>query len=86
MCNNIWSTKERVASRREEKVSSVTTTSASPPLIYYKKFSDITKIIWIISRLQRIARRKTLHGGSTESIAVKQLRDTENVVAKEVER
>ena len=57
-----------------------------PPLIYYKKFSDITKIIWIISRLQSIASRKTFHGGSTESISVQQLQDTENVVVKEVQR
>ena len=54
----------------------MTTTSANPPLIVYKKFSDIIKIIWIISRLQSIARRKAFHGESTASISVQQLRDS----------
>ena len=64
----------------------MTTTSANPPLIVYKKFSDIIKIIWIISRLQSIARRKAFHGESTASISVQQLRDAENVVVKDVQR
>ena len=86
MRTNIWSTKGRLASRRAEKVSSVTTISASPPLIDYKKFSNIIKIIWVISRLQSIARRKAFRGGSTASISVQQLRDAENVVVKDVQR
>ena len=42
----------------EKKICNTAAAAASPPFIDYKRFSDIHRVIWVVTRLQSIARNK----------------------------
>ena len=70
----------------EKKICSSSTVLTQQPLIEYQRYSDINRVIWVIARLQNIARRKSFCGGRTEHVTPQHLQEAEDFLVKDAQR
>ena len=70
----------------EKRICSTAATAANPPFIDYKRFSDINRVIWLVARLQSIARNKSFSGGKAKFISAQYLKVAENFIVKDFQK
>ena len=70
----------------EKKIRYTATAASEIPDIDYKKSSDVDRIIWMVARILSVARHKSFRGGSTLHITSQLLKETEDLVVKDVQK
>ena len=54
----------------EKKIRSSSVASSSPPLVDCQKFSDVSRIVWVVARILSLAKHESFKAGNTIYISV----------------
>ena len=70
----------------EKKIRYSSTATSSAPFIDYKKYSDVSNIIWIVARILGMAKHKSFKGGHISEITPQLLQEAENFLVKDIQK